>query len=320
MRSALVTGGSGFLGRHLIDRLKADGWQVRTVGRQRVAKADEHILLDFTQQLPTIDLLKNIDTVFHLAAWQPGSGGSLFAHTLNVEVTEKLGQACAQADATRMIHISSTAAMGNAYGSPVDETSECRPSSMYERTKREAEQRLLAINGLQTAILRPPMIGGPGVTSGPLLKMFRLCQKGRFPVFGSRRDMAKPLIHVTDLVEAMVRSTEINGSNGIYLVTSGQAHELGEMLKICAELLQKENVTVQLPIQLAKAAAAVSTPLFRGIGRESPLSSARLEMYLADRRFNIARARNQLGYEPKFTNTRDILAPTYEHFRAIGLI
>lgn len=318
MKRALVTGASGFLGSHLIAGLHAAGWQVRALSRRPVAGVAEHHAIDLTQLPLDAKLLDQIDAIFHLATWQPGFGDPALAWRLNVETTEALGNLAQQTDVAHFCFISSAAAMGNALGSPLNEQSDCHPVSLYERSKREAELRLLAIAGLQPLILRPPMISGPGLNGGPLLKMIKLCQQGRFPVFGGRRSMAKPLVHVTDLVDAMLRGEADRVGGEIVLITSGQPHPLGDILDCCAEFLGQAKVTLNLPLLLAQLAATISTPICAMSGRESPLSTARLAMFLADRRFDIAKARKLLGYDPQVTKINDLLVPTFEHLRQSG--
>ena len=317
-RTALVTGASGFVGRHLVQRLLAEGWSVKTAGRRPVSDATSHRKVDLAGEPVPRDLPEGIDTIFHLAAWQPDRSEHGKAWTINVDATTALAESAARHKVRRFIHLSSTAAMGNATGTPIDETTECRPSSIYEVTKREAEQRLLAMEGIEPVILRPPMIAGPGQTGGPLLKMLRLCQKERFPVFDGRVDMAKPLVHVNDLVEALHSATTRDVAHETFLITSGKAHRLGEILETCATLLQRREVTIRLPLAPMSFVAALSTPVFRAFGRESPLSSARLAMFLADRRMCIRKARRLLDYQPRVTDTHELLRSSFDWFVSSG--
>lgn len=310
MKRALVTGASGFVGRHLTKRLQVDGWQLRTLGRQPVVA--DHVVFDLATQTPEIDDLEGIDTVFHLAAWQPGNGPVDLAQTLNVNATERLGRLAARVGIRRFVFVSSTAAMGNACGNPIDETTLCAPKSHYEVSKYEAEQALMVIDGLDVVILRPPLIAGPGQSRGAIPKMFDLCRKGRFPTFGGRTDMTKPLVHVADLVDAICLAALEDVAGETFIVTSGASHSLDDILRACARLVERDTVTLDLPLPLAQSMAAISTQLFRAIGRESPLSTARLALYLADRRFSIEKARRLLGYRPKITDTMELLQESLE--------
>lgn len=312
-RSALVTGATGFVGRHLTTRLVEDGWLVRTIARSSfIHTGVEHIEADLTKLSDFGPLLETIDTVFHCAAWLPGRGDRARARPLNVDVTRDLAMAAAAMGARRFVHLSSTAAMGNTDVSPADESTRCNPSSLYEVTKHQSELALNAIHseiGLATVILRPPMIAGPGLHDGPLVSMIKLMKRGVFPIFGGRRDMAKPLVHVEDLIEAMLRASTKDVSGGTFIITCGVSHTIGDIVDHVAHELKLHRPTVNIPGTIASLAAWVSTPLFAALGRESPLSKARLRMYRANREFDITRAQLELGFSPKFTKLSKLLKP-----------
>ena len=73
-----------------------------------------------------------------------------------------------------------------------------------------------------------------------------------------------------------------------------------------------------MPLPLATAAAALTTPLARLAGREPPLSPARLDLFLADRLIDIAKARRELGYAPHYRDLRAMLARTYAWYGMSG--
>ena len=323
MKKALVTGASGFVGNHLTKSLISDGWHVRTISRKPIADAPDHHCMDLTKSMPCKSLVADIDCIIHLAAWQPGQGDANLAQSLNTDATRKLGELAAGAGCTSFVFVSSTAAMGNVGSSLINEDSPCSPVSVYETTKRNGELELLNLHheyGLPVTILRPPMIVGAGLESGPILKMARLCQNRRFPIFGGRRQMAKPLIHVADLVTGITLAANKPDCCGTFLITSGAHHELGEIITAVEQLLGKQRTTLEFPLFAARLAAVLSVPLFKIIGWESPLSPARLDLFMADRRFDISKAKIELGYSPILTNTIEILRPAIEHFRQRGLI
>jgi UDP-glucose 4-epimerase len=225
-----------------------------------------------------------------------------------------LAAAAAAAGVRRFVFVSSTAAMGIPPSDKIHETTPCRPTNPYGDSKWRAEQGLLELGlrtGLEVAILRPCVVAGEGQIGGELLKLFRLCRKGWFPAFGGRLELHKPLVDVEDLAQAMILAADHGASGQVYLITSGIQHTLGEMLTIAGELTGNRRPYRTVPLPLAWAAAAVTTLLARLGGREPPLSPERLELFLADRRIDIGKARRELGYAPHYRDLRAMLARTY---------
>ena len=198
--------------------------------------------------------------------------------------------------------------------SVVDETTPCRPAAPYEVTKRAAEQGLLTLQaetGLEVAIVRPCLIAGAGQRGGMLLKLFRLGRRGLFPVLGGRLEVQKPLVAVEDVVQALLRAALVERSGGLWLVTSGERHTLGQILVVVGGLTGNPRPYLPVPMPLGRLAAALSTPLARALRLEPPLSPERLELFLADRAIDIARARSELGYEPQHRELEPMLARSY---------
>jgi UDP-glucose 4-epimerase len=265
--------------------------------------------------------------VVHAAAAMPGQpcGREDLARyrRVNVEGTLALARAAASAGARRFVFVSSTAAMGRPDGTgTVDEATPCRPSSPYELTKHQAELGLLELaaqTGLSVVILRPCLIAGAGQRGGVLLKLFAWCRRGLFPVFGGRLDLAKPLVAVEDVVQALLLAATREGAGGPYLVTSGERHTLGEFLEVAGRLVGNPLPYRTVPLPLARLAAAVTTPLARAAGLPPLLSPERLDLFLADRgAIDVARARSGLGYAPRRTALEPMLAETHAWYVASG--
>jgi nucleoside-diphosphate-sugar epimerase len=203
----------------------------------------------------------------------------------------------------------------------VDETTPCQPTSPYEGTKRLAEEGLLELGqrtGLEVVIVRPCLIAGEGQRGGVLLKLFKLCRKGRFPVFGGRLDVQKPLVDVEDVAVALIQAAIRGEPGAIYLVTSGERHRLGEMLEVAGRLTGNPHPYLAIPLPLARVAALLTTPVARLVGREPPLSPQRLELFLADRAIDIGKARRELGYAPQYRDLKGMLGRTYAWYGLSG--
>lgn len=326
-RPLLITGGTGFVGRHLVAALQAAGAaDLRLLVRGSDGwSGPATVVGDLAAPATLAPACAGREIVLHLAAAMPGQPQEprdlAGYRRVNVEGTLALARAAAAAGARRFVLVSSTAAMGRPPAGPVDETTPCRPASPYEVTKHEAEEGLLAFaaaSGLAVTILRPCVVAGAGQRGGMLLKLFAWCRRGLFPAFGGRLDRRKPLVAVEDLVQAIARAALCERRDGLYLITSGEPHLLRDMVDIAGRLVGQPRPSLHVPLPLARLAAAVTTPLASALGRAPPLSPERLDLFLADRMLDIGRARRELGYAPTHGDLEAMLATTHAWYVASG--
>ena len=334
-RPVLVTGASGFVGRHLVRALlDEEGASVRVLARSpdRLRAALGEDAARVTQVYGGLDdsaalarACAGAVRVFHLAALMPSNTGRATTtdqwRRVNVDATLALARAATDAGVCRFVFVSSTAAMGPPAAAVVDEDAPCRPGSPYEVAKRQAEEGLLALHRdrhLPVVILRPCLVAGAGQRGGSLLSLFKLCRLGLFPVFEGQLEVGKPLLSVHDLVQALRLAATSGRDGGTYFLHSGQRHTLREILEAAGRLVGRPKPWITVPMPLARAGSALTTPLVRALGREPPLTPERLALFRADRRILIDRARNELGYAPRHTDVGGMLGETYESFRATG--
>jgi len=240
-----------------------------------------------------------------------------------VDGTLLLAREALRAGVQRFIHLSSTAAMGTPELARVDERAECHPTTPYGRSKRDAELGLLALSeaeGLDVVILRPCLVVGTGKRNSELLRMFRLVRWGLFPFFGKGAPQRKPLLHVSDLVRAMVLAGERGAQGEIYLVTSGESYSLEQVVQAAAELLGVRRSHLSIPLELAYLAAFMLEGLGRTLGFNPPLTRARLRLYTADREIDTHKIRTELGFEAQVRDPKAMLSEVFAEFREQGLI
>jgi nucleoside-diphosphate-sugar epimerase len=224
----------------------------------------------------------------------------------------------------RLVHLSSTAAMGAPQQALVDEDSPCHPTAPYQVSKRDAELALLELRqerGLDVVILRSCLVAGEGKPNSELLKLFRLAGKGWLPYIGNNLTIEKPLLMVDDLVEALVSATTRGRAGEIYLLHSDGHHSMGEILGAVGRLTGARRTHVKIPIVAARAAARGFSWMNRlSPGFRAPLTPERIDLFVADRRINIAKARRELGFEPHHQALDDMLGRTYRWYVAQGLL
>ncbi|WP_122518996.1 MULTISPECIES: NAD-dependent epimerase/dehydratase family protein [Pannonibacter] len=310
-RLALVTGGSGFVGGHLIRRLLSDGWRVLALGRSDKARAEiealgaepvEGDLLDRTALAGAMD---GVEVVFHVAAhfklWGPVS---LFRR-INVEGTRNVVEAAERAGVRRIVYVSAAAVvMGRPEpmrGVTEDMPLHKMPFAPYAASKAEAEEVLLAANGrragFSTVAIRPPFIWGPGMPA--LDRMVETVRAGQFQwVAGGGQALST--CHVDNLCHALILAADRGSGGEAFFVSDGEDTTLKSFL---TRLLASRGVTPKdraVPFGIAWTMAGVMGAVWRIFRRkgEPPVTRQMLRFIGKDFTIDVSRARNQLGYAP----------------------
>lgn len=189
MKSALVTGSTGFMASHLIPLLIQQGWKVRAAIRNPTNKLPSEVstanlgnIDGFTQWEPT---LTDMDTVIHLAARThilhdntPNPEAEFLK--VNVQGTANLAKQSIAAGVKHFIFISSIGAMATLSNHPLTETSPCQPDTPYGRSKLQAEQALIELaspSSMTWTILRPTLVYGSG-NPGNMERLIKLINRG----------------------------------------------------------------------------------------------------------------------------------------------
>lgn len=169
---ALVTGGGGFLGRHIVQQLRARGDQVTLLARGRYPEVEAlgvtGVRWDLTRAEGLAALVAGHDVVFHVASFVGPWGTRAQFQSINVLGTENLLAACRQAGVSRLVYTSSPSATFGPEPADGGTEADCPYPAVfgsdYSESKAMAEQRVLAANGpeLATTALRPHLIYGPG--------------------------------------------------------------------------------------------------------------------------------------------------------------
>jgi dihydroflavonol-4-reductase len=262
-RRALVTGATGFIGGHLIERLLDERWQVRAlVRRESDASGLRRLDVEVTRgDLSKADRLcqacANVDAVFHLAGVTAARLPEGYWRT-NVDGTRALVEALPRlpGGGGRFVYLSSYAACGPSNGRPRMVTDPPRPLSTYGRTKLAGETvaRSAEACGVAVTIIRAPAVYGPGDRA--LLSYFRLVQWriAPIPVGADRRRLH--LIFAPDLARALVRA--VDHPPGTYAVAEPVEHTWAEIVDVLSKTLRRRPVRVPVPALLLRSAAAVS--------------------------------------------------------------
>ncbi|MDY6946500.1 MAG: NAD(P)-dependent oxidoreductase [Pseudomonadota bacterium] len=307
-----VTGATGFIGAHFVERALAEGHEVIGLHRSEGPKhrvAIEHLRSlgaslrrgDILQPDSFASALQGADCVCHFAAAFRESGADeAYFERMNVEGTSNVAKAAAAAGVKRFVHCGTAGIYGQRVAGTIDEKTPIRPWNGYERSKLAADEQVRAIAGaagMEYVILRPTAVYGP--RDERLLKLFRSVSKGRFPLFG-RGDGRRHMIYVTDLADAFLRAcTAPLAANHELIVAGPKAVPLREMLQTIAAAANRPVFGPSLPLKPMLALAAVVEDTCKVLKIDPPIYRRRMDFYLNDAAFDSKQAQALLGWQPK---------------------
>jgi nucleoside-diphosphate-sugar epimerase len=255
----LVTGGAGFIGSHLVERLVREGEKVTvldnlTTGRREnlssVSTEDTFRFVegDIRDREIVRSCVKDADRVVHLAAIasvpfstkNPGE-----THDVNVEGTLNILRECGEHKVVKMVYASSCAVYGEPLFLPVTEDHRLSATSPYAASKIAAEaycQVFREKHGLETVCLRAFNVYGSRQHNsdygGVMTQFIGRLMKHQPPMIYGDGEQSRDFIHVNDLVDAVARILHTpNGTNGTYNLGSGKATTINELARILQRLL-----------------------------------------------------------------------------------
>lgn len=310
---ALVTGATGLVGSHLVERLHADGCQVRALVRN--AGAAEW-LRPLGAELAAGDLLDaaalrtaaaGCDTVFHCAALIASGGDWATFRRMNIDGTRAIVDAAA-ATGARLLHLSSVAVYDDSHRyrtAPTDESTPLTPlssGSFYARSKREAEDIVMqahAAGRVWATAVRPTVIYGRRDRQF-VPRAARVMRTGFFPLFGGGRTTMS-LVHASAVADGAVRAVRTDAAGGrAFNLTNDFPVTVAEMVRYAAAGLERRVRGMNVPLPLARVSFFALAQVLRLAGRRGLANQlpGALNAFARDNPFTSSRARRELGWSP----------------------
>ena len=325
--NVLVTGGTGFVGSHLVRRLLGRGHRVTCLDRQpglcddELRAAGASLILGSVTDAGDVErVMAGQELVFHLASpfgdiLEPDEA----YRAIEIDGTRNVLAAAEREGVRRVVHCSTQGVHGIIAGPPGDEDSPIAPRDHYCHSKAEGEKvaREFIARGLDVVIVRPTSVYGPGDIRG-WLQLFRLVSRGWFVMVGSGRTRNHP-VYVDNLVDLLeIAATAPQARGRTYLAGDDQAVTLTQLVRQVGAAVGTPVRILRFPFyRVAWLISAVIEGTCRIAGRTPPIFRRRLSWFITNRHFRIDRARTELGYRPRI-NLREGLARTAAWYRETG--
>jgi UDP-glucose 4-epimerase len=296
MTRVLVTGGAGFIGSHLVDRLVDEAYDVRVIDNLysgKLENIERHIKsgkVDFVKgDIRDASLVKKsligVDAVFHLAAIisVPFSvSNPELTFDVNLVGTLNLLNACSEKNVGKFVFVSSCAVFGDTKILPVNENASTNPISPYAESKLLAERDCLSFQQkglLQSVVLRFFNVYGPrqGMNdySGVITRFINRAKEGQPLTIYGDGSQTRDFVNVNDIVQALLACIKSSGANGeVFNIGSGKPTSVTELAKTVLEFTGQD---LEIRYELARAGD------------------------IKDSYADISKAKRLLGYEPKVT-------------------
>ncbi|MEJ2337159.1 MAG: NAD-dependent epimerase/dehydratase family protein, partial [Gemmatimonadales bacterium] len=266
--------------------------------------------------------MEGAEVVFHLAAaFRELDVPESHYDNVNVDGTRIVLESAARHGASKFVYCSTCGVHGDVEDPPANEEAPITPADYYQRTKYEAEPLVAAYHGrdgMETVILRPAAIYGPGDPER-FLMLFKWAAKGWFPMFGDGRTLYHPL-YIDNLVDALLLCLEPGRATGrAYLIADEEYWTIEELVRKVGEAIDVDLKVRHLPITPLIVAGHVTERICRPLGITPPIFPRRVDWYRQNRAFDITRAKEELGYAPR-VGIDEGLRKTGQWYRSKGYL
>jgi nucleoside-diphosphate-sugar epimerase len=315
-KKVFITGGTGFLGKHLIERLVSEGNQVFALTRNKNAFSNlpiQEVVGSLSDIQNWENELTECDVLIHCAARVEFWGAWQDYYKDNTLATLELLKSAEKHNVKRFIYISSESVLQDKKDLfDIDETYPYpnEPSSYYGKSKMLAEQGIIAFKGnIQKIILRPTFIYGKGVNAIGTLK--EKIKSGSFSWI-DKGDVWMEMVYVKNVVEAITKAIDNGKNNEIYNITDHSKLKVKEFL---TDLMATENISISkknTPSIIAKPVASIVEKIWKifGLKNYPPLTRFDLSFIAMNRQYKTEKAINQLNYKPIYR--------TYDALKEMG--
>lgn len=324
-QKVLITGASGFVGKHLVREAHKKGYIVHAAVRPSSQVeliqdfVEDYKYLDYGDVSAMKDLFKReqYTYIIHAAAMTTAKSEADM-YKVNVEYTLNLIEAAFYKGNTldRFVYVSSLAAVGpvSLEDPAITEDNPLCPITMYGRSKKKSEEeisRRFPHNAI--TILRPTAVYGP--YEKDIFILFQTMAKGLDPYIGKQRQVLS-FVYVTDLVEALLSACRpAEEALKIYNISDGNAYSRYAMADIYKMFFDKKLFRMHVPTFLVRQVAVIMQALYQKSEKTPVLYPERIrELTAQNWACDISRAKEELNFSPQY-NLKKGLGETLEWYK-----
>ncbi|NBC25832.1 MAG: NAD-dependent epimerase/dehydratase family protein [Bacteroidetes bacterium] len=301
---AFVTGGTGFIGSHLVDHLLRSGTysDIRCLVRSSKKWLKDKPVTVVRGDLHSVDAigdaLSDIDVIFHLAGVVSAPTPEQF-RTANVDATEGLVRLADKYGVSNMVILSSLAAAGPSNGHPKTETDPMKPVSMYGESKKEMEQIVERTAGstMSVTVLRPPAVYGP--REDQIFSLFKMMKYGLTPIVGDGNTPKLSMVYVSDVVHGIETAAQSETKGVSTYFISGQITSWNEIKQIADTVFGRSSFAVNLKPGLVKKIAGVVETTASLFGSYPVINREKAREMILEWTCSDKKAQRELGYAPQ---------------------
>jgi len=322
---ALVTGGTGFIGSHLVEKLCSDNTPVRCISKDYLNSDQlenlnvELINGDLVNGSLPENLLDDIDVVYHVAGITHAKLKKEY-YDGNYLATKQLVEFCVNSTnkIKRFIFVSSLTAVGPSLtGIEVDETTPYHPVSDYGTSKMMAEYEILKYrNKIPISIVRPSAVYGP--RERDMYMYMKSIGHGVQLLIGFNKKYLN-LIYVDDLIEGIITTAEnIKAEDEIYFLGSQTSYPNEDIGNTIAEMLNKNPLNIHLPHCIVFGICGFEELIGKICNKQMYLNTQKArELIQNSWACSIEKAKTQLGFNPHVSLSEGFLN-TYTWYKKMG--
>jgi farnesol dehydrogenase len=305
-----ITGGTGFIGSRLTEKLISQNHDVTLLARNPSAAAfngnDKVTMIkgDLFNNAVLLEGMKDCDWVFHMAAYaKPSYKDPSIVTGINVDGTVNVFEAALESNVKKVVFTSTGGTMSYSHdGKSVDESTNPDPElqTLYEKTKAEAEKIALDFSkkGLAIVTVNPTRVYGPGklTESNSMTKIIRLYISGLWRIIPGDGKSIGNYVFIDDVVEGHILAARY-GKSGERYILGGENHSFRELFDIIGETAGKRRILVNLPAGLMKGIIKLFNFISKISGSAPAITMDWLDKYLNNWIMSSDKAIKELGYK-----------------------